>query len=65
MDEKLKGNVHYMHCRQCVTEKQPSKIEVLSDGRMIQIWCVNHNCNVARFQLHRQHEFMCQGEGHG
>ena len=62
MDEKLKGNVHYMHCRRCIAEERLARIEVLSDGKMIQIWCVNHGCNVARFQLHRSHEFKCQGE---
>lgn len=65
MDEKLKGNVHYLHCRKCVEKKNTPRIEVLSDGRMIQIWCAWHNCNIARFQLHRQHEFQCEGKKHG
>lgn len=43
--------VRYVHCSFCFNEGKRPSIEagITPDG--LQVWCRNHNCNIAHFEL--------------
>jgi hypothetical protein len=50
---KLEGAA-YAHCRMCVVEVVRPDIEVLVNRDCVQVWCRNHNVNVAVFHIHAE-----------
>ena len=55
----------YLHCALCDKEDRKQHIDVSTNGKFIQVWCLIHNADVCTLELAEPLSTKCQGEDHG